>query len=178
MWCFSLSLSTEGYFKIKVQHKTGDKNAQLVLRLCSKRVEQRCCAFYHPVIKSLQPFCCKTGSIVGVKTRNIAIHLVLLQSRKTSCTFLLPVLQQLYRSQWEALSIGYQITNQRVSIILGKQMRDPLDTDLSSRQCYLLFEKLAPLCERNQFTLTSVQQSLVGEGTCIYANVSPMTCVV
>ena len=29
-------LSTEGYFKFKVQYKTGDKNAQLVLRLCSK----------------------------------------------------------------------------------------------------------------------------------------------
>ena len=38
-------------------------------------------------------------------------------------------------------------------------MRDPMDTD------YLLFERLAPLCERNQFTLTSVQQILVGEGT-------------
>lgn len=36
MWCFSQGLSTEGYFKFKVQYKTGDKNAQLVLRLCSK----------------------------------------------------------------------------------------------------------------------------------------------
>ena len=34
--------------------------------------------------------CCKTGSNVGGKTRNIAIQLVLQQCCKTSCTFFLP----------------------------------------------------------------------------------------
>ena len=43
-------------------------------------------------ILRINQICCKTGLIVGSKTRNIAIQLVLQQCCKTSCTFLLPVL--------------------------------------------------------------------------------------
>ena len=71
----------------KVQKNGQQKTCNLFCNIAAKRVEYRCCAFYHP-----HKTCLATNQVVnkfehGCKTRNIAIQPVLQQCYKTSCTF-------------------------------------------------------------------------------------------
>ena len=58
---------------VKVRKNEQQKTRNLSCNIAVKRVEQRCCAFYHP-----HQTC---------KKRNISFHLLLQQCCKTSCTF-------------------------------------------------------------------------------------------
>ena len=103
-------------FWLKVRKKQATKNVQLVLPLCFKQVQERCCVFYHLRKKTLQPDLLHARQVRRwvIKRATSPFNSFCSSVSKLITGFLLPVLNNTKPLQWtgvpESLGMNMKLT--------------------------------------------------------------------